>query len=174
MAYYGIWGLKFTILGVILTASNFKSVLFSLHKRAKRCSLSLALTAYYRPSFKNHLTRSFFLCKIIVIYAIREFNKGHFMRTGVLQQFPVLYIQHFSSYVSVNEILRNPRWAYNCVKRPQWRNSTLRYECDKVLFRRMRSLLPERSEGDNSIRRGIRHDKKFMHECRMQFYNGWV
>ena len=43
----------------------------------------------------------------------------------------------------------------------------LRYECDKVLFRRMRNLSPERSEGDNSIR----HDKTFMHECHMQFYN---
>ena len=46
-------------------------------------------------------------------------------------------------------------------------NSILRYECDKVLFRRMQSLLPERSEGDNSIR----HDETFMHECRMRFYN---
>ena len=31
----------------------------------------------------------------------------------------------------------------------------------------MRSLAPERSGGNNSIR----HDKTFMHECRMQFYN---
>ena len=48
-----------------------------------------------------------------------------------------------------------------------YRYSILRYECDKVLFRRMRSLSPERSEGDNRIR----HDKTFMHECRMLFYN---
>ena len=31
----------------------------------------------------------------------------------------------------------------------------------------MRSLSPERSKGDNSIR----HDKTFGHECRMRFYN---
>ena len=48
-----------------------------------------------------------------------------------------------------------------------FQNSILRYECDKVLFRRMRSLSPERSEGDNSIR----HDKTFMHEYRMRLYN---
>ena len=47
------------------------------------------------------------------------------------------------------------------------RNSILRYECDKVLFRRISHSSPERSEGDNSIR----HDKTFMHECRMRFYN---
>ena len=31
----------------------------------------------------------------------------------------------------------------------------------------MRSLSPERSEGDNRIR----YDKTFMNECRMLFYN---
>ena len=34
-------------------------------------------------------------------------------------------------------------------------NSILRYECVKVLFRRMRSLSPERSEGNNRIRHDI-------------------
>ena len=42
---------------------------------------------------------------------------------------------------------------YNNAQKSQ--NSILRYECDKVLFRRMRSLSPERSKGDNRIRQDI-------------------
>ena len=53
--------------------------------------------------------------------------------------------------------------SYKCI----WQNSILRNKCDKVFFRRLRSLSPERSEGDNRIC----HDKKFMHECRMRFYS---
>ena len=35
------------------------------------------------------------------------------------------YIQHFSSSVGVNAILRNLPRSWNCVIRPQWRNSIL-------------------------------------------------